>query len=70
MVGFGRRFRSENEESVRAGSQEPEVKSGGNADDKLLPASAKSTKIGRQAAGSETTIDDTQPCVPIPGTPV
>jgi len=50
--------------------QELEVKSGGNADDKLLPASAKSTKIGRQAAGSETTIDDTQPCVPIPGTPV
>ena len=36
---------------------EPKVKPGGNADDKLLPASAKSTKIGRQAAGSETTID-------------
>jgi len=50
--------------------QEPKVKSGGNADDKLLPASSKSTKIGRQAAGSETTIDDTQPCVPIPGTPL
>jgi len=34
-----------------------------------LPASSKSTKIGRQAAGSEATFDDTQPCVPIPGTP-
>jgi len=50
--------------------QEPKVKPGENGDDELLPASAKSTKIGRQAAGSETTIDDIQPCAPIPGTPV
>ena len=32
---------------------------GGNADEKWLPVSAKSTKMGRQAAGSETTVEDT-----------
>jgi hypothetical protein len=30
-----------------------------NVDKKWLPVSAKSTKMGRQAAGAETTVEDT-----------
>ena len=39
--------------------RKPRGKCGGNADEKWLPVSAKSTKMGRQAAGSETTVEDT-----------
>jgi hypothetical protein len=35
-----------------------------SAQEKWLPVMTKSTKMGRQAVGSETTIEDTQPCVP------
>jgi len=45
-------------------SQETEEKCRSKADNKGHPVLAKSTKMGRQAAGSETTIEDTQPCVP------
>jgi hypothetical protein len=41
-----------------------------NAQEEWLSVMTKSTKMGRQAAGSETKIDDGQPCIPIPGTPV
>ena len=36
----------------------------GQTDNMWLPVSAKSTKMGRQAVGSETTVTDTQPGVP------